>query len=106
MDTENSATAETQLAQIAAAIAEPSRARILCSLLDGHARTATELALVGEVSPSTASVHLAKLTQQNLLKLVAQGKHRYYQLAGAQVGAALEAMLVLAGAPAPGAHLL
>lgn len=101
MDTENTATAETQLSKIAAAIAEPARTRILCSLLDGHARTATELALVAEVSPSTASVHLAKLTQQNLLKLVAQGKHRYYQLAGAQVATALEALLVLAEAPRP-----
>lgn len=99
MDAKNNLTTETQLAQIAAAIAEPSRARILCCLLDGHARTATELALVAEVSPSTASVHLAKLTQQNLLKLVAQGKHRYYQLADLKVAAALEALLVLAGAP-------
>lgn len=101
MNTENTVTAETRLAHIAAVIAEPSRARMLCSLLDGHARTATELSVVAEVSPSTASVHLAKLMQQNLLKLVAQGKHRYYQLADAQVAAALEALLVLAGAPRP-----
>ncbi len=91
--------ADTQLAQLAAAIAEPARARILCCLMDGHARTSTELAVVAEVSPSTTSVHLAKLKQQNLLKSVAQGKHRYYQLAGPEVATALEAMLQLAGVP-------
>jgi DNA-binding transcriptional ArsR family regulator len=89
--------ADTQLAQLAAAIAEPARARILCCLMDGHARTSTELATVAEVSPSTTSVHLSKLRQQNLVKLMAQGKHRYYQLASAEVAAALEALLSLAG---------
>jgi hypothetical protein len=34
-----------------------------------------------------------------LLKAVAQGKHRYYQLAGEQVAAALEALLLVAGVP-------
>lgn len=91
--------ADTQLAQLAAAIAEPARARILCCLMDGHARTSTELAVVAEVSPSTTSVHLAKLKQQNLVKLMAQGKHRYYQLAGTEVATALEAMFQLAGVP-------
>ena len=42
---------------IAAAIGEPARARMLYCLMDGRARTSTELAVVGEVSPSTASVH-------------------------------------------------
>ncbi|QJQ06545.1 helix-turn-helix transcriptional regulator [Undibacterium piscinae] len=89
--------ADTRLAQLAAAIAEPARARILCCLMDGHARTSTELATVAEVSPSTTSVHLSKLKQQNLVKLMTQGKHRYYQLASAEVAAALEALLSLAG---------
>jgi DNA-binding transcriptional ArsR family regulator len=91
--------ADTQLSGIAAAIAEPARTRMLCCLMDGHARTSTELAVVGQVSPSTASVHLAKLKQQQLVKVLAQGKHRYYQLAGPDVGAALEALLRLTGVP-------
>jgi DNA-binding transcriptional ArsR family regulator len=93
--------ADTQLAQLAGAIAEPARARILCCLMDGHARTSTELSVVAEVSPSTTSVHLAKLKQQNLITLVAQGKHRYYQLSGPEVATALEALLQLAGVPRP-----
>ena len=50
------------VAGIAAAIGEPARTRILFSLLEGHARTSTELAIVADVSPSTTSVHLQRLT--------------------------------------------
>lgn len=90
---------DSKLATIAGAIAEPARARMLCSLLDGHARTATELSVVAEVSPSTASAHLARLKEEQLLVQLAQGKHRYYRLASAEVAAALEALLVVAGTP-------
>ena len=93
--------ADNHLARIAGAIAEPARARMLCCLLDGHARTSTELSVVAEVSPSTASAHLARLKEEQLVQLLAQGKHRYYQLAGADVAAALEALLVVAGLPRP-----
>jgi DNA-binding transcriptional ArsR family regulator len=92
-------TADAHLARVAAAIAEPARARMLCCLMDGHARTATELAVVAEVAPSTASAHLARLKAQRLVESVAQGKHRYFRLAGSEVGAALEGLLVVAGAP-------
>jgi DNA-binding transcriptional ArsR family regulator len=82
---------------VAAAIAEPARTRMLYCLMDGHARTSTELAVVAEVSPSTASVHLARLKDQQLVKVVTQGKYRYYSLQGPSVAAALEALTVLAG---------
>ena len=91
--------ADVRLAHIAAAIAEPARARMLCSLLDGHARTATELSVVAGVSASTASAHLARLKDEGLLRQLAQGKHRYYSLTGQDVAAALEALLVVAGVP-------
>lgn len=96
MDASN---ADTHLARLAGAIAEPARARMLCCLLDGHARTATELAAVGEVAASTASAHLARLKDQRLVESVAQGKHRYFRLAGSEVAAVLEGLLVVAGAP-------
>jgi len=85
------------LTQAAAAIAEPARARMLCSLMDGAARTGTELAAIAEVGASTTSVHLAKLKQQNLIKVQAQGRHRYYSIAEPRVAAALEALMVLGG---------
>ncbi|QBE62963.1 helix-turn-helix domain-containing protein [Pseudoduganella lutea] len=90
-------TADDRLARIAAAIAEPARARMLCSLLDGHARTSTELSVVAGIGPSTASAHLARLHDEGLLRQLAQGRHRYYSLAGGDVAAALEALLVVAG---------
>jgi DNA-binding transcriptional ArsR family regulator len=88
---------DAAVSKIAAAIGEPARARILYCLLDGCARTSTELAMVAEVTPSTASVHLQRLKRQRLVKVFAQGKHRYYSLEGADVAAALEALSVLAG---------
>jgi DNA-binding transcriptional ArsR family regulator len=83
---------------IAAAIATPARARMLYCLIDGRARTSTELALVGAITPSTASIHLQRLKAQGLVTVVAQGRHRYYTLGGATVAATLESMCVLAGA--------
>jgi DNA-binding transcriptional ArsR family regulator len=82
---------------IAAAIGEPARARMLYALLDGRARTATELAALADVTPSTASVHLGRLRAERLVGVAAQGKHRYYSLGGADVADALEALSVLAG---------
>src|SRR2546427_7162755 len=76
-------------AGIAAAIGEPARARMLYCLVDNHARTSTELAVVAGVSPSTASVHLNRLKAERLVKVIAQGKHRYYSLNGAAVARVL-----------------
>jgi len=88
---------DVAVSAIAAAIGEPARARMLYCLTDGHARTSTELAVVAEVTPSTASVHLQRLRAQRLITVHAQGKHRYYSLNGRDVAAALEALSVLAG---------
>jgi DNA-binding transcriptional ArsR family regulator len=91
---------EISVSAIGAAIGEPARARILFSLIGGHARTSTELAIMADVSPSTASMHLARLKEQNLVAMVAQGKHHYYRLHGPDVAAALEALTVCAGGTA------
>src|SRR5439155_7778862 len=93
----NVETTDAAASSIAAAIGEPARARMLYCLADGRARTSTELAIVADVSPSTASVHLQRLRTRRLVKVYAQGKHRYYSLAGANVAAVLEALSVLAG---------
>jgi DNA-binding transcriptional ArsR family regulator len=85
------------VSRIAAAIGEPARARMLYCLLDGHARTSTELAIVADISPSTTSVHLKRLSAENLVKVIAQGKHRYYSLLGPEVASLLEGLIVLAG---------
>jgi DNA-binding transcriptional ArsR family regulator len=87
----------TSVAAVAAAIGEPARARMLFCLMDGHARTSTELAVVAEISPSTASVHLNRLRTERLIEVHVQGKHRYYRLESEAVAAALEALTVIAG---------
>ena len=89
--------ADGSVSRIAAAIGQPARARMLYCLVDGRARTSTELAMVADVTPSTASVHLHRLKAQRLVRVFAQGKHRYYGLEGANVAAVLEALSVLAG---------
>jgi DNA-binding transcriptional ArsR family regulator len=96
---EVSARIEEATSAIAAAIGEPARSRMLFALLDDRARTSTELALVAEVSPSTASVHLARLNQARLVCLHVQGRHRYYRLASRHVADLLERLTVLAGSP-------
>jgi DNA-binding transcriptional ArsR family regulator len=91
------ADAEFAVPNIAAAIGEPARARILYCLVDGHARTSTELSVVAEVSPSTTSVHLNRLKKAHLVDVLVQGKHRFYRLAGPDVARVLEGLSVLAG---------
>jgi DNA-binding transcriptional ArsR family regulator len=88
---------DAAVAPIAAAIGEPARARMLYCLIDGRARTSTELAVVAGVTPSTASLHLQRLRARQLVRAVAQGKHRYYTLDRPEVASALEALNVVAG---------
>ncbi|WP_295981284.1 helix-turn-helix transcriptional regulator [uncultured Variovorax sp.] len=99
MDDTLSSSADFQLARLAGAIAEPARARMLSCLMDGHARTATELATVAEVAASTASAHLARLKEERLVDVLVQGKHRYFRLASDDVASALESLMVVAGMP-------
>jgi DNA-binding transcriptional ArsR family regulator len=91
--------ADAGVSDVAAAIAEPARTRMLYCLMDGRARTSTELAVVAGVSPATASVHLARLKDRRLVRVHAQGKHRYYSLEGSDVAHALEALSIVVGGP-------
>jgi DNA-binding transcriptional ArsR family regulator len=94
--------ADDAAAGVAAAIGEPARARMLYCLMDGQARTSTELSVVAEVAPSTASAHLARLTGAGLVTVRVEGKHRHYSLAGPAVARVLEGLSVLGGgAPRP-----
>lgn len=90
---------DAAVSRIAAAIGEPARTRMLYCLMEGHARTSTELAIVAGVAPPTASVHLTRLKDDNLVRVFVQGRHRYYSLASPAVARALEGLSVLAGRP-------
>ncbi|HEU5037115.1 MAG TPA: winged helix-turn-helix domain-containing protein [Nocardioides sp.] len=83
---------DTDLAATGALIGDPSRARMLDALMGGRALTAGELARAAGIGASTASEHLARLRHGGLVEVVAQGRHRYYRIAGPDVGAALEAL--------------
>jgi DNA-binding transcriptional ArsR family regulator len=89
------------MAEVAALIGDPGRANILAALIDGRALTATELAGIAGVAPQTASGHLAKLTQANLLALEKQGRHRYYRVASPLVGSMLESIMTVAAVQLP-----
>lgn len=88
---------DPHVAKIAALIGDPARANILRALMDGRARTAKELAHVAGVSAQTASGHLAKLVDGELLAMAKQGRHRYFHLANSLVAEALESLMALAG---------
>ena len=86
----------SKFSQIAALICEPARSKMLWSLLDGSAYTATELATFADISTTSASNHLSKLLDADLLKVEVQGRHRYYTFSNADVAYALEAFAHLA----------
>ena len=84
------------IARVAALIGDPARAEILTALLADRALTATELAAVAGVTKQTVSAHLAKLVDARLLAVEAQGRHRYFRLAGSDVARLLESLMGVA----------
>ena len=84
------------IAAIAAMVGDPARANMLTALLNGEALTATELALEAGVTKQTASSHLSKLDVAGLVAVEAQGRHRYYRLADADVAGLLETLMGVA----------
>jgi DNA-binding transcriptional ArsR family regulator len=87
---------EEKFVELTALICEPTRAKMLWNLLDGRAYTASELALVADVSPTAASNHLAKLLDAELVKAETQGRHRYFSFSKPEVAYAVESLASLA----------
>lgn len=87
------------ITDIAGLLADSSRSTMLQALMDQRARTAGELARLAKIAPSTASQHLGRLTDGQLLAVEAQGRHRYYRLADPKVAALLENMMAFMPAP-------
>ena len=77
---------------ISALLCEPARAKMLWNLLDGRAYTAGELALVADISPTSASNHLSRLLEAELLKVELQGRHRYFSFAKPEVAYVVESL--------------
>jgi DNA-binding transcriptional ArsR family regulator len=89
---------DADVAAVASLFADPARCAVLLALDDGRALPASVLAQEAGVSRSTASSHLSKLTEAGLLTVESHGRHRYYRLAGPQVGELLEHLVRLAPA--------
>ncbi|GHO64576.1 transcriptional regulator [Ktedonobacter sp. SOSP1-52] len=90
---------QPDIASIAFLIGEPTRATILTALLGGVSLPASELGSRCQLTQQTVSAHLAKLVAGGLLVVEPRGRHRYYRLASAEVGQALEAFQVIAPRP-------
>ena len=84
-----------EFAATASLIGDPTRSVMLLKLLSGKALPAGELAFAANVSPQTASGHLAKLIEGRLVLMEPQGRHRYYRLAGDEVASAVESLLAI-----------
>lgn len=88
------------VSNIASLIGDSTRTAILMALLDGKALPAGELARLANVTPQTASNHLAKLMEGGLVTVEAWSRHRYYRLTSPDVAKVLEAIASIAP-PAP-----
>ncbi|HQU82773.1 MAG TPA: helix-turn-helix domain-containing protein [Pyrinomonadaceae bacterium] len=88
---------EENFVLISGLLCEATRARMLWNLLDGRAYTATELAVAADISATSASNHLAKLLEADLVKVEIQGRHRYYSFAAPEIAYAVEALANLVG---------
>ena len=88
---------ENKFVDIAGLIGEPARAKMLWNLLDGRAYTASELAIVADISGTSASNHLAKLLGADLLKVEKQGRHRYFSFSKPEIAYVVESLASLSG---------
>jgi DNA-binding transcriptional ArsR family regulator len=95
---------DPEIPRIAALLADPARAKILWTLIDGTTRPAGELAYAANISAPSASAHLAKLVAGGLLESEAQGRHRYFRIASTEVAGVIEGMASLGAATRPRAQ--
>jgi DNA-binding transcriptional ArsR family regulator len=84
------------IASVAAALADRTRATMVDALVGGQAIPASQLASIARVSRPTASGHLGRLVEHGIVTVERCGRHAYYRLAGPDVLAVLEAMAVVA----------
>lgn len=93
------------IAALAAALADPARARIATLLMDGRARTLTELGAAVGLAKASASEQAARLVDAGFLIARKEGRHKYLALASPQIAGLIEMMMALA-APGPDASPL
>ena len=91
-----------KLANLSGQLADPARAAIVLSLMDGSSQPTGKLQEAASISPSSASLHLSKLVNARVLSVAKQGRLKYYRIANAAVAHAVEALTIIAS---PGAAM-
>ncbi len=81
---------------IGQAIADASRTRMLCELMEGRSFTNKELASAAGVTPQTASAHLRLLQDAGLVAAEKRGRCVFHRLSGPEVAQALEQLAAIA----------
>ncbi len=87
--------ANEQVVELGKLLGDPTRVALLDALFDGRAYTVTELSRHVGVAASTTSEHLSRLLNAEIVSIAAQGRHRYYRLAGPEVASMLETLFGL-----------
>ncbi|MFT5113202.1 MAG: DNA-binding transcriptional ArsR family regulator [Parasphingorhabdus sp.] len=81
-----------KMAAVASAMSSPSRLKMLEALAGGVARSAIDLAVIADIQQNTATTHLQSLGKNGLVKVIKQGRYRFFQIADDSVGDLIEAL--------------
>jgi len=84
------------IAGLAAVLADPSRAAMLDALMDGEAHAIGRLARTARVTAATASSHLRRLVDAELVHVELAGRERRVRIASPAVAHLLEQLATLA----------
>jgi DNA-binding transcriptional ArsR family regulator len=87
---------QSGFSRITQALSDPAREAIVSALAGGQAMPAGELAQLAGLSPQSASAHLQKLVEANVLSVWPQGRFRYYRIADDDVAELVESLVNLA----------
>ncbi|MGL4874714.1 MAG: helix-turn-helix domain-containing protein [Clostridium sp.] len=86
------------ISTIASIFSDKSRAIMLVELLGG-ARTTGELAKASKIKPQTATYHLNKMVELNIIKNNKYGKNSYYKIENEEIAKVLEMLMQLSKEP-------
>src|SRR3954451_24822893 len=87
---------DADIAAIASVIGHPARGRMLTALFRGPAMSASELAAEAGVTASTASAHLARLTESGVVGAGRDGRRRLPRLADERFAEVIEGLALIA----------
>lgn len=83
------------ISKISSLLSDPTRSLILLSLMDGTIHPSNELAYIAKVKPQTASFHLHKMLEANLVSVEKHGRHCYYKLKNSETAKIIEQLLII-----------